>query len=92
MEQPGQETLCQTNMSDQEGSYCWTGPIVTWCEVTSADQSGVQDADKKSSQRHLSSSSKDSVSLGYTSTPALTKFGPCPLVLSLVNRKPFYGH
>ncbi|KAG8335183.1 hypothetical protein J6590_074659 [Homalodisca vitripennis] len=67
------------------------GPIVTWYEVTSADQSGIQDADKKSSPRHLSSSSSDSVSLGCTSTPALTKFGPCPFVLSLVNRKPFYG-
>ncbi|KAG8275800.1 hypothetical protein J6590_078778 [Homalodisca vitripennis] len=61
------------------------GPIVTWYEVTSVDQSGVQDADKKSPPRHLSSSSKDSVSLGCTSTPALTKFGPCPLVLSFVN-------
>ncbi|KAG8274967.1 hypothetical protein J6590_096685 [Homalodisca vitripennis] len=68
------------------------GPIVTWYEVTSVDQSGVQDTDKKSPPRHLSSSSKDSVSLGCTSTPALTKFGPCPLVLSFVNRKPFYGH
>ncbi|KAG8305086.1 hypothetical protein J6590_077499 [Homalodisca vitripennis] len=29
------------------------GPIVTWYEVTSVDQSGVQDADKKSPPRHL---------------------------------------
>ncbi|KAG8300148.1 hypothetical protein J6590_083538 [Homalodisca vitripennis] len=47
---------------------------------------------RKAPQRHLSSFSKDSVSLGCTSTPALTKFGPCSLVLSLENRKPFYGN
>ncbi|KAG8300632.1 hypothetical protein J6590_072444 [Homalodisca vitripennis] len=60
--------------------------------LTSGTVRASRTPDKKSSPRHLSSSSKDYVSLGCTSTPALTKFGPCPLVLSLVNRKPFYGN
>ncbi|KAG8266048.1 hypothetical protein J6590_080193 [Homalodisca vitripennis] len=70
-----------------------TAPII--CKLINQDLDAglsVQDADKKSPPRHLSSSSKDSVQLGCTSTPALTKFGPCPLVLSFVNRKPFYGN
>ncbi|KAG8320092.1 hypothetical protein J6590_076630 [Homalodisca vitripennis] len=77
--------LCTHTHTHPPAFQIYSGPIVTWYEVTSVDQSGVQDADKKSPPRHLSSSSKDSVQLGCTSTPALTKFGPCPLVLSFVN-------
>ncbi|KAG8325336.1 hypothetical protein J6590_070142, partial [Homalodisca vitripennis] len=76
------------------------GPTVTWYEVTSVDQSGVQDVDKKSPPRHLRQffyRLRTARSYVYTSFNLVWAVPPClvlcePLSRSMaISRQPLAG-